>query len=115
MVFEENIKKWLILDNKIKELNNQLKSIRSEKNQYNNNIIEYISNNNLDNATIKIHDSKLKFMNTNYSQPLSYKFIYDALNKYYHNEDKTIEIINFIKSQREVKIIKEIKRFTITD
>ena len=115
MVLEENIKKWLILDNKIKELTNQLKSIRSEKNQYNNNIIEYISNNNLNNATIKIHDSKLKFIDNNYSQPLTYKFIYDTLNKYYQNEDKTIEIINYIKSQRQVKTIKEIKRFTITD
>jgi len=115
MSLEENIKKWVILDNKIKEINNELKNIRFQKIKYNKTILEYISNNNLDNATIKINDGKLKFVNTNYSQPLTYKFIYDCLNKYHHNEDKSIEIINFIKAQREIKTMKEIKRYTITD
>jgi len=115
MSLEENVKKWVVLDNKIKEINNDLKNIRLEKIKYNKSILEYISNNNLDNVTIKINDGKLKFVNTNYSQPLTYKFIYDSLNQYYHNEDKAIEIIRFIKGQREIKPVKEIKRYTITD
>ena len=115
MSLEENVKKWVILDNKIKEINNDLKNIRLEKIKYNKSILDYISTNNLDNVTIKINDGKLKFVNTNYPQPLTYKFIYDCLNQYYHNQDKSIEIIRFIKAQREIKPVKEIKRYTITD
>jgi hypothetical protein len=113
MSLEENIKKWVILDNKIKEINNQLKNIRLEKASHNTNILNYIASNNLDNVTIKINDGKLRFVDANYSQPLTFKFIYDCLNKYYNDVDKTIEIINFIKSQRDIKTIKEIKRVNL--
>jgi len=115
MSLEENIKKWIILDNKIKETNFELNHLRSEKILYKTRILDYISNNNLDNATIKINDGKLKFININYSQPLTYKYICDCLNKYYRDEDKVTEIINFIKSQRDIKTSKEIKRYCITD
>jgi hypothetical protein len=115
MSLEENIKKWVILDKKIKETTNNLKDLRTEKIKYNNSILTYISNNNLENATIKITDGKLRFINTNYSQPLTYKYVFDCLNKYYKNDDKALEIINFIKSQREIKTLREIKRYTATD
>ena len=115
MSLEENIKKWILFDNKIIELSNDLKRIRNDKLKYNNAILSYISNNNLDNATIKINDGKLKFVNINYSQPLTYKYIEECLNKYYHNDAKVLEIINFIKSNRDIKSMKEIKRYTIMD
>ena len=80
MSLEENIKKWIILDNDIKVLNDKIKQLRSEKYTYNENILKYISKNDLDNVTIKISDGKLKFVNVNYSQPLTYKFIYYYIN-----------------------------------
>ena len=110
MSLEENIKKWVNLDNKIKEINNELKNLRLEKTAYNSNIIKYITSNNLDNATIKINDGKLRFVDCNYTQPLTNKFLLECLHKYYQNDDKVIDIFNFIKSQREIKTIKEIKR-----
>ena len=109
---EENIKKWVLLDNNIKALNDQIKKIKAEKHKYNETILDYISRKELDNVTIKISDGKLKFVDVNYSQPLTYKYVYECLNKYYHNDnDKSLEIINFIKSERNIKTIREIKRF----
>jgi len=108
---EENIKKWVLLDNNIKTLSDQIKKIRTEKHKYNEVILDYISRKELENVTIKISDGKLKFVDTNYPQPLTYKYIYECLNKYYQNEAKTLEIINFIKSERNIKTIREIKRF----
>ena len=112
MTLEQNIKNWVVLDNKIKAINNQLNDLKSEKNKYNNSIIEYIANNNLDNVTINISDGKLKFSNTNYSQPLTYKYIYICLNNYFNDQDKADKIIEYIKSQRTTKTIKEIKRYS---
>jgi hypothetical protein len=112
MTLEENIKHWIQLDNNIKQLNLEIKNIKSQKEIYNNNILKHITTNQLDNAIVKIGNDKLRFMDTNYSQPLTYKFIYECLSKYYDDDnDKAIEIIQFIKSQRQIKIIKEIKRF----
>ena len=115
MSLEENIKKWVVLDKKIKEITNNLKDLRTEKTKYNDSILTYVSNNNLENATVKITDGKLRFINTNYSQPLTYKYIFNCLNKYYKNDDEALDIINFIKSQREIKTLREIKRYTTSD
>ena len=115
MSLEENIKKWVILDNNIKDLNEKIKLLKNNKISYNKNIIQYISSNNLDNATIKINNGKLKFVDVKYSQPLTYKYIFNCLNKFLNDDDQVMEIINFIKSEREVKTVREIKRYFVGD
>ena len=105
MSLEENIRKWVFLDNNIKALNEKIKLLKKEKISYNEDILNYISTNELANATIKISDGKLRFVNTNYPQPLTYKFIYECLNKCFQDEKKVLDIINFIKSEREIKTI----------
>ena len=109
---ETNIKKWVSLDNDIKQLNTQIKSLRGEKDLYSNDILEYISNNNLENATIKLPNGKLKFVDVNTSQPLTYKFICECLYEYLdQDDDKVLDIITYIKSHRQIKVTKEIKRY----
>lgn len=110
MSFEENIKKWVDLDTDIKSLSLKIKYLRDQKQIYNNNIIKYITEKQLSKATIKISDGKLKFVNVNYPQPLTYKFLFICLTKFIKDEKKISEIINFIKSEREIKSITEIKR-----
>lgn len=115
MSLEENIKKWVLLDNNIKELNEKIKILKYDKASYNKNIIQFISSNNLNNATIKINDGKLKFVDSNYSQPLTYKFLFNCLNKFLNDDNQVMEIINFIKSEREIKTVREIKRYFASD
>jgi hypothetical protein len=116
MSLEENIKEWVKLDNDIKQLNEKIKLLKTEKKNYDNNILQFVSSNNLDNATVKISNGKLKFVDVNYSQPLTYKFLFDCLNKFFNNNnDKVTEIIKFIKSEREIKTIREIKRYFVEE
>ena len=112
MSLEENIKHWVQLDNDIKQLSANIKNLRLEKETYNNSILEYISENNLDNAVVKICDETLKFVDVQQYQPLTYKFICEALCDYFENNDETImEIICHLKAKRKQKTIKEIKRY----
>jgi hypothetical protein len=108
---ENNIKNWLLLDNKIKELNQKINELREKKNSYKNDIYEHISNNNLNNATIKIGNDYLKFVETKQNTPISYKFLIEALKNCLTNENDIENIINYIKTNRESKIINDIKRF----
>ena len=111
MSLETNIKKWVSLDNDIKLLSQQIKEIRIEKNSYNSSILEYIEEKNLENATIKIGNGKLKFIDVNQQQPLTYKFICECLYNYFDNdEEKVIDIISYLKSHRNIKTSREIKR-----
>ena len=111
MSLEENIKKWVLLDNDIHNLSQKIKNLKNEKSTYNDQIIEYITQQNLHQATIKISDGKLKFIDTNQSQALSYKFIYECLESYLNNEKEALNIMKFIKNKRNIKTTTEIKRF----
>lgn len=108
---ENNIKNWLLLDNKIKELNQKINELREKKNSYKNDIYQHITNNNLNNATIKIGNDYLKFVETKQNTPISYKFLIEALKNCLTNENDIENIINYIKTNRESKIINDIKRF----
>lgn len=108
---ENNIKNWLLLDNKIKELNQKINELREKKNSYKNDIYQHITNNNLNNATIKIGNDYLKFVETKQNTPISYKFLIETLKNCLTNENDIENIINYIKTNRESKIINDIKRF----
>ena len=111
MSLEENVRKWVLLDNSIQTLSHKIKTLKEEKTTYNNYILQYISEQNLSNAIIKINDGKLRFVNTNHSQPLTFRFIYECLTNYFSDTNKALEIINYIKLQRNIKTITEIKRY----
>lgn len=108
---ENNIKNWLLLDNKIKELNQKINELREKKNNYKNDIYHHINNNNLNNATIKIGNDYLKFVETKQTAPISYKFLIEALKNCLTDDSDIENIINYIKTNRESKIINDIKRF----
>ena len=108
---ENNIKNWLLLDNKIKELNQKINELREKKNSYKNDIYQHVTNNNLNNATIKIGSDYLRFVETKQNTPISYKFLIQALNNCFIDENDIEKIMNYIKTNRENKIINDIKRF----
>jgi len=112
MSFENNIKKWVSLDNQIKSMNDKIKNMRDEKNSTEESILEYIETNNLKNATINISDGKLRFTTTKQTPPLTLKYIEECLSKCIPNEEQVKVVMNVIKESREVKYIPDIKRYT---
>ena len=110
MTFEENIQKWVLLDNQIKMLNDKVKELRNQKNSASEIIMQHVETNSLSNATIKISDGKLRFSAMRQTNPLTFKYVEDCLSKCIGNPDQVQQIMNFIKESREVKYIPEIKR-----
>ena len=108
--FQENIQGWVSLDNKIKKMNQQLKTLRNEKNELMYNIFDYAQENNLQNAIIEITDGKLKFQQSKSSSPLTFKFVERCLNDVIPNEKQVEQIIQYIKEKREFRYTSEIKR-----
>ena len=64
MSFENQIQQWVSLDNQLKQLNEKVKDLRDKRNNLEENITSYASENNLSNATVKISDGRLRFTNT---------------------------------------------------
>jgi len=109
--FQSEIKEWVNLDSQSKILNEKLKEIRNKKNDITDNILDFVESNNLSSSTIKITDGKLKFAQTKQISPITLGFLETCFMELFHNEDKVVEIMEFIKSKREIKFNPEIKRF----
>jgi len=112
MSFEDNIKEWVQLDNQIRLYNEKIKVIRERKSE----LLERILgenkefDKNLNNRTIDISDGKLKFQNSKQTSPLTFKYLQDSLHKIIRNEKQVEQIVNYLKENREIKLVPEIKR-----
>ena len=112
MSFESQIQQWVSLDNQLKQLNEKVKDLRDKRNNLEENITSYASENNLSNATVKISDGRLKFTNTKVQEPLTFKYLEKTLGEVIKNESQVKLITEHLKQKRPVKIVPEIKRFS---
>jgi cystathionine beta-lyase family protein involved in aluminum resistance len=111
MSFEENIQKWVSLDNQLRALHDKTKQLREDKNNIENGIIKYVDTHNLQNSVVKITDGKLKFTIVKQTNPLTLKYVDECLGKCIKNPEQVKLIMNFIKDSRASKNIPDIKRF----
>jgi len=112
MSFENQIQQWVQLDNQLKQLNEKTRELRDKRNILEQNITTYASTNNLSNATVKISDGKLKFVNTKVQEPLTFKYLEKTLSEVIKNESQVKLIMEHVKQKRAIKTIPEIKRFS---
>lgn len=110
MDLQENIKKWVKLDNNYKLLYNQLREVREEKNNISANLFDYFSNNNMKPPNVNISDGKLSFVELNNPNALTFKFLEECLNEYFNESKESKELLEFIKSKRSYSKNKLIRR-----
>jgi len=110
MSLEENIKKWVVIDNQHKKLNEQIKDVREIKNNLTHNIIEKFADKNLKSPVIKISDGKLSLIETQQANVISFKFLLDCFNEYFDDEKQALKVLNFVKAKRTFTNTSSIKR-----
>lgn len=103
MSFENDIKNWVMLDNQYKKLSEQMKELRSERNNVEERIIEHVEENSLNKATVMINDGKLKFSDVKTTSPLTLKYVEKCLSELIRDESKVEQIMNYIKENRDFK------------
>jgi hypothetical protein len=111
MSFEQQVKDWVSIDNQIKQHNDELKDLRSQRTSLAQSINTYVEDNELKHAVIQISDGKLKFQTTKVTQPITLKFVKECLDDCIQDEDSVSKIMKYIKDQREVKYTSDIKRY----
>jgi len=110
MSFENNIRKWVYIDNQIKGVNAKMKLLREERDTINNSIFEHVQQHNLNKSVIKISDGTLKFDNIKTIKPLSIKFLESCLDNVIPDPLFVKKIMEHIKSKREYQVNTNIKR-----
>ena len=109
--FQNDLKNWYILDNKFRDLSLQLNIIKNEKNEIKNKITEFIQSNNLEKKSIKIDNTQFRFVNQKQIQPLTFKFLKECLDDCIQNSEQVDQLIDYIKSKREIKEFLDLKKF----
>ena len=115
MSIEDKIKKWVMLDNQVKQLYNQMQLLKDEKNELTNSLINHFDNANKKYPIINISDGKLSFVEVKQPNALSYKFLEQCLIDYFktnaNGANNNIKVImELIKSKRTYTLNKTIKR-----
>lgn len=109
-VFQENIQKWVRLDNQSRLLNEKIREVREKKSECLKSLIEYSEMNEI--CDIQISDGRLKFTKNRVSEPLTYKYLEKSLSEIIRNTNHVNQIMEYIKKSREIKIVQDIKRFS---
>ena len=110
LTLESKIKRWVELDNKIKESSEEVRDIRTEKSIINEEILEIVEEKQLGKATVNISDGKLRFVSAKHTAPLTLTYIEKCLGELITNAKQVEQIMTYIKKNRETKITTEIKR-----
>ena len=107
---ESKIKRWVELDNKIKESSEEVRDIRTEKSIINDEILEIVEEKQLGKATVNISDGKLRFVAAKHTTPLTLTYVEKCLGELITNTKQVEQIMTYIKKNRETKTTTEIKR-----
>ena len=110
-LFDKQIQKWIEMDNKIKKINVDLKTLREGKNDIETSIMEIVNNKKLLNTSLALPDGRLRFVETKTTNPISLTFIEKCLNELISNKSQVQHILKYMKDKREIKTNPEIKRY----
>ena len=108
---DKTIQNWVELDNELKKLNERAKDVRTRKNDIEDKIMTYVEDNNMNNSVVNITDGKIKFCETKQTPPLTLGFLEKCLSEVIANQGQVKQIVDYIKSKRETKMVPEIKRY----
>ena len=108
--FEQSVRKWAILDNKIRASNNELKAMRGQKAEIGSTICEFMKTKGLENKKIEIGDSVITFYDKNEYPALTFGYIEKCLGEIISDKDKVSLIVKHLKDKREIKKSNDLRR-----
>lgn len=108
--FIEKIKNWVVMDSKLKIVNEKTKQLREMKLQLNHQICDYMNNHNLAQNKITISDGELRIHEKKEYSSITFGYIERCLAELI-NDSKQVEfIIQYLKDNREITTSSDIKR-----
>lgn len=107
--FIADVQKWALLDSQLKIVNEKIRKMRELKSTLTKQISDYINTNQL-RTTISLNDGELRIYEKKEYSPLTYSYIEECLKSIIKNQDHIDYIIKYLKDNREIKIVRDIKR-----
>ena len=99
------VQKWVALDTQLKMANEKIRAIRDAKHQMTDLLCSQMGD-----AKIEISDGVLKVVERNEYKPLTFAYIEDCLREIIKNEDHVVSILEYLRDNREINVVREIRR-----
>ncbi len=109
-MFEQDLRKWAILDNKIRASNAEIKGLRNERDQLSTTICNTMKTNGWQNKKINTGDSIITYCEKNETSSLTFTYLEKCLAEIIPEKEKVQYIIKYLKEKREVKRTSELRR-----
>ena len=103
-----HIRKWVSVDNEIKNLQKMIKEKRKEQKELNGELINVMRDHEIE--CFDTNDGKIVYTKNKRKAPLNKKHLERALVNYFQNIDKAKETCNYILETREDKEIEKVTR-----
>ena len=107
------IRNYVHYDNLTSTLQKQTQNARIVRDDFEKRIIHELKLNNMENAVIQIVGGRLKVVEENHFNPLSFKYLEELLHNYYTSKkvsDDTSNIIKYVKTNRKVETFSKLKK-----
>jgi seryl-tRNA synthetase len=108
MSFETTVKDWILVDKEMRELNAKMHELRAKRNELDAQIITHSENRNA--KTFKYGDVKMRVVNTNTAESLTFKYLEKCLSDMVKNETQVKQMIEYIKQTRSIKQSTHVER-----
>jgi hypothetical protein len=110
---EKSIQKWVLVDNQLQILQEKIKTMREWKKKMSEKVVLQMNEKGIQHRIISIPDGELSIQEKKEYSSLSYGYIEECLQKIIKDKDQIDYILDVLRENREIKIIKEIKRKNI--
>ncbi len=100
--FEQNMRKWAQLDNKIKSATTEMKTWRQERDNIETRVCEYMQQKGLEHKKIDTGDSVISLCEQKDYQCLTYGYVEKCLGEIISDPEHVKHIMNYLKSKREI-------------
>jgi hypothetical protein len=108
--FVTNIQRWVVLDTQLKMANEKIKQIRESRNQLTSQICSYVDGKNMRDTKLEISDGNLRVYDRKEYSPITFTYVETCLDKIIPNKEHVASIIKYLKENREITTVSDIRR-----
>jgi hypothetical protein len=110
--FQTDVQKWVAIDSQLKLANDKIRQLRESKSQLTSKICNFIDTQNLRDTKLEISDGNLKVYDRKEYSPITFSYIETSLDKIIPNKEHVTYIIKYLKENREITTVSDIRRNT---
>ena len=110
--FINDVQKWVALDSQLKLANEKIRQLRDSRNQLTTQICSFVDAQNRRDTKLEISDGNLKVYDRKEYSPITFGYIEASLDKIIPNKEHVTYILKYLKANREITTVTDIRRNT---